>query len=165
VLAKKRPFSLLQPKFNMTTTRPHGFYSARISPQAWHLQLLLTVPGAYCLSTGPRFADKVINVGSEDLTPVIMNSRAFWDITPCSPLKINLSKFRRNKSFPYSRWNKQSKKLARSRQHTSWFLVWLILISWWWRRRVPPKRRLTFNGLHGVISHNTRLFEVSGVHV
>jgi hypothetical protein len=28
----------------------------------------------------------------------------------------------------------------------------LILPPWRWRRYVPPKRRLTFNGLHGVIS-------------
>jgi hypothetical protein len=33
-----------------------------------------------------------------------------------------------------------------------WFLVWLVLRPWGWRRHVPPKRRLAFNGLHGVIS-------------
>jgi hypothetical protein len=33
-----------------------------------------------------------------------------------------------------------------------WFLAWLILRSWICRRYFPPKRRLTFNGLHGVIS-------------
>jgi hypothetical protein len=31
-------------------------------------------------------------------------------------------------------------------------IAWLILRHWWWRRHVPPKRRLTFNGLQGVIS-------------
>jgi hypothetical protein len=36
-----------------------------------------------------------------------------------------------------------------------WFLTWLILRSWSWRWHVPPKRRLTFNGLHGVISQKT----------
>jgi hypothetical protein len=33
-----------------------------------------------------------------------------------------------------------------------WFLARLILRPWRWRRYVSPKRRLTFNGLHGVIS-------------
>jgi hypothetical protein len=36
--------------------------------------------------------------------------------------------------------------------------VWLILLSWRWSRYVPPKHRLTFTGLHGVISQKTELF-------
>jgi hypothetical protein len=32
------------------------------------------------------------------------------------------------------------------------FLAWLIIRPWGWMRHVPPKRRLTCNGLHGVIS-------------
>jgi hypothetical protein len=28
-------------------------------------------------------------VGFEVLTPVLMKSTVFWDITPCSPLKFN----------------------------------------------------------------------------
>jgi hypothetical protein len=35
-----------------------------------------------------------------------------------------------------------------------WFLVRLILRPWRWGH-VPPKRRLTFNGLHGIISENS----------
>jgi hypothetical protein len=31
------------------------------------------------------------------------------------------------------------------------FLSWLILPPWRWRRHVLPKRRLSFNGLYGVI--------------
>jgi hypothetical protein len=38
------------------------------------------------------------------------------------------------------------------------FLAWLILRLWRWRQHVPPKYWLTFNGLHGVISHKTELF-------
>jgi hypothetical protein len=30
-----------------------------------------------------------VYVGSEVLTAVVMNSTVFWDITPCSPLKVN----------------------------------------------------------------------------
>jgi hypothetical protein len=33
----------------------------------------------------------------------------------------------------------------------------LLFRSWKWRRHVPPKHRLTFNGLHGVISQKTAL--------
>jgi hypothetical protein len=37
------------------------------------------------------------------------------------------------------------------------FFAWLIPRPWRWRRHVPPKRRLTFNGPHGVVSHNMEL--------
>jgi hypothetical protein len=40
------------------------------------------------------------------------------------------------------------------------FLAWLILQPWRWRRHVPPKRRLTFNGLHGVLSQKIQSFTV-----
>jgi hypothetical protein len=40
-----------------------------------------------------------------------------------------------------------------------WFLAWLR--PWRWRRHIPPKRRLTSNGLHGVISQKTELFMIS----
>jgi hypothetical protein len=39
-----------------------------------------------------------------------------------------------------------------------WFLAQLILRPWRWRRTVSPKRRLLFNGLHGVISQKIKLF-------
>jgi hypothetical protein len=32
-----------------------------------------------------------------------------------------------------------------------WFLARLIFLPWRWRQYVPPKRRMTFNGQHGVI--------------
>jgi hypothetical protein len=35
---------------------------------------------------------------------------------------------------------------------SGWFLACLIFRPWKWRRYIPPKRRLTLNGLHGVIS-------------
>jgi hypothetical protein len=41
-----------------------------------------------------------------------------------------------------------------------WFLAWLNLRPSRWRPNVPPKGRLTFNGLHGVISQKTELFGV-----
>jgi hypothetical protein len=39
------------------------------------------------------------------------------------------------------------------------FLLNLFLRPWRWRWYVPPKRRLTLNGLHGVISHKLILFK------
>jgi hypothetical protein len=43
-------------------------------------------------------------------------------------------------------------------QISHWFLAWLILSPWRWKQRAPPKRRLTFNGLYGVIYQKTELF-------
>jgi hypothetical protein len=52
--------------------------------------------------------------------------------------------FRRNISPPFS--------LLATCFHAG-FLLNFFLRRWRWRRYVPPKRRLTFNGLHIVISH------------
>jgi hypothetical protein len=38
-----------------------------------------------------------------------------------------------------------------------WFLVWCILQPCWWSWQLPLKRRLTFDGLHGVMSQKKRL--------
>jgi hypothetical protein len=44
----------------------------------------------------PEFSNIVLDelcnkiVGFEVLTPVVMKSCTFWDITPCSPLKVDL---------------------------------------------------------------------------
>jgi hypothetical protein len=43
------------------------------------------------------------------------------------------------------------------------FLVWLILRHWSSRRHVPLKRRLTFNGTHGVISQKIEIFLTTAV--
>jgi hypothetical protein len=76
----------------------------------------------------------------EALTAVIMKSTVFWDITPCSPLSV--------------KWHPAYRLLSR------WFLARLIL-PWRWSRYVPPKRRLTMNGLHGVISQKIELFKMT----
>jgi hypothetical protein len=44
-----------------------------------------------------------------------------------------------------------------------WFLARLIPRPWRWRRYFPPKRRLTYNGLHGVISLKIALFITTAV--
>jgi hypothetical protein len=43
------------------------------------------------------------------------------------------------------------------------FLLRLFFRPWRWRRYVPPKRRLTLNGLHGVISQKMALFITTAV--
>jgi hypothetical protein len=43
------------------------------------------------------------------------------------------------------------------------FLAWFLLRPWWWRRHVPPERRLTLDGLHGIISLKWELFLVHHV--
>jgi hypothetical protein len=81
---------------------------------------------------------------------VAMKRSIFWDITACSPLKVNWH-FGGN-----YRLHLQGRKIGRTWHMLSpCFLARLILWFWRWRRYVPPKRRLTFNGLQGVISHSS----------
>jgi hypothetical protein len=72
------------------------------------------------------------SVGFEVLTAVVIKSTIFWGITPCSPLKVN-----RRFGGTY-RLHLQSRR-------TRW-------------KRYSPKRRMTFNGLHGVISQKIVFF-------
>jgi hypothetical protein len=78
----------------------------------------------------------------------------FCDITPCTPFASKLT-FRRIMSLPSSELCFLS----------AWrcFLAWLILHPWRWRQNVPPIRRLTFKGLHGIISQNAKLFITTAV--
>jgi hypothetical protein len=82
---------------------------------------------------------------------VVMKSSVFWDITPCSRLKVN------RRFGETCRLHIQSRRISQEGDQRDWFLDWLILRSWIWRRHVPPKRRLTFNGLHGDISQKITL--------
>jgi hypothetical protein len=67
--------------------------------------------------------------------------------------------FRRNMSPSSWGSNRSSEKPASSACQLllRCFIARLILQSWRWRRHVSPKRRLTFNGVHGVISQKTEL--------
>jgi hypothetical protein len=73
-----------------------------------------------------------------------MKGTIFWNMTPCSLLKVNRS-FGGTYCFHLQ---------GTSACHLLWsrLLARLILRSWRWRRHVPPKFQLTFNGLHGAIS-------------
>jgi hypothetical protein len=68
-----------------------------------------------------------------------------WDITPCTPLKVN-----RRFGGTYC-LHLQGRRISRARNQCK---------SRWkarWRWHVPPKRRLTFNGLHSYIPEDSTL--------
>jgi hypothetical protein len=88
-------------------------------------------------------------------TMMMTKSAISWDITPCSPSKIN-----RRFGRPYRLHLQQS---SACHLHSRWFLARLIFLPWIWRRYVPPNRRLTFNGLHDVISQKIVLFITTAV--
>jgi hypothetical protein len=56
--------------------------------------------------------------------------------------------------------SRKQRKISAFHLLSRWFLAWLILRPWIWRRYVPPKRPLHFNGLHGVTSQKTELFNL-----
>jgi hypothetical protein len=82
----------------------------------------------------------------EVLTAVVMKSSTFSDIKQCSPLKIN------RRLGGTCRLHLQNRRI-------SLCLARFILLPWRWRRHLPPKSRMTFNGLHGVISWKIKLFK------
>jgi hypothetical protein len=63
----------------------------------------------------------------------------FWDITACSPLKVN--------------W--RFRGTGRHHLHACFF-AWLIPRAWRWSRCGPPKRQLAFSGLQALYLHNHR---------
>jgi hypothetical protein len=77
-------------------------------------------------------------------------------MTLCSPLKVNRC-FGGTCRLLQETSRQQLSKVPASH----WFLPWRILWPWRWRRHVPQKHRLTFNGLHYVISQNIELFRRS----
>jgi hypothetical protein len=77
-----------------------------------------------------------------------LKSIIFWDITPCSPLKVN-------RPFEV--------KYGRISHLLSGLYLALLIRPWWWRRYFPPKRRFTFNGLHGVIFQKIVFFITTAV--
>jgi hypothetical protein len=81
--------------------------------------------------------------------------------TPCSPLKVN------RRFGGIYRLHFHCLKISRARNQreirwqtelSRWFLARHIFRPWRWRRYVPPKRRLTFNGLHSIMSQKMVLF-------
>jgi hypothetical protein len=123
-------------------------------------------------------------IGSEVLTTVIVKSSVFWDITPCSPSKVNRSfggtcrlhlqgrKINQRESR-WQAWNIFLRNVVESqpkfrrdmsppspgpRSIPSKKQTWKQVAG---RRHTPPKRRLIFSGLHGVESKTIELFTSS----
>jgi hypothetical protein len=86
----------------------------------------------------PVFSHVTVLSRMEVLTAEAMKSSAFWDIAPCSPLKVNVH-FRSSVCYLFPHC----------------FLGWLHVRPRIWRRYVPPKRRLAFNGLYDLVSQKT----------
>jgi hypothetical protein len=86
-----------------------------------------------------------------------MKTTIFWDITPYSPLKVN------RRFGGIYRLHLQGRRIsqARNQRESRWKAE--PLRPWIRRRYFPPKRRLPFNGLHGVISQKTALFIITSV--
>jgi hypothetical protein len=76
------------------------------------------------------------------------------DTTPCSPSKVN----RRfgGTSLPFAGQKKKPSKYCHLFSHGGF--LGLFFRPWRWRRCTPSKRRFTFNGLHGIVSHKIVLF-------
>jgi hypothetical protein len=95
--------------------------------------------------------------GFEVLTSVVMKSSIFWDITQCSPLKVNHSfGGTRHHHFP-------SRRISQIRnQHEAGsklpYYLWVMFRPWRWRQHVPLRIWFTFNGLHGVIYQSLEYF-------
>jgi hypothetical protein len=90
-----------------------------------------------------------------------MKSTIFWDIPPCSPLNVNrrfggIDRIYYQGRISRARYQRESKWQAEFclpfRLLSRWYIARLIR-PWKWRY-VSSNRRLTFNGLHGVISQN-----------
>jgi hypothetical protein len=76
----------------------------------------------------------------------------------CSPLKFNWC-FGGTYDLHLQGWRiSQARSQREPGSKHSWLFAWPILRPWRWRRNVPPKLRLTFNGLHSIVSKKIWLF-------
>jgi hypothetical protein len=115
----------------------------------------------YKWSIPPFFKHLIYSVGFEDLTVVVIKSSAFWDITPCSLLKVN-QRFR-GTCRPPSSGSKNKPSTRNQREAASYvihagFVLGLFFDTEDQGRHVPLKRWLTFNRLHGIISQKIELY-------
>jgi hypothetical protein len=99
-----------------------------------------------------------INIGSEVLTAVVMKSYVFWDITPCIMLKGN-RQFKGTCRLHFQGWRISQARNQQLLPASWWFLAWLIILPWSRKWHVPPRRRLAFNGLHGVVPQEDRTLQ------
>jgi hypothetical protein len=91
-----------------------------------------------------------VDVGFEVLRAMVMKSSIFWDITPCSSLKVNLcfgGKFR---------LHLQGRGISQAgfTLLATYFTLVSCLAYFF-----DPKSRLAFNGLHDIISQKIELYK------
>jgi hypothetical protein len=82
------------------------------------------------------------------LRVVVMNSFIFWNIRPCSPLKVNWC------FGGMCHFNLQGKRISQARNQCEA----CSKQGWRWKWHVLEKHRLAFNRLHSIISHKIELF-------
>jgi hypothetical protein len=91
---------------------------------------------------------KLWNAGFEILTPLVMKSTIFWNITPCS--SVCQTTFRK-KHITIFRLEEQAKAQSSMKQVASksswWFHPWFIIRTWKWMHYSAPKRWSNFHGL------------------
>jgi hypothetical protein len=91
-----------------------------------------------------------------------LKNTTFWDITPCSPLKVN-----RRFGGTYRLHLLGRIRRARYQQILATCFHAGILLSLFFGPEyggdVPPKRGLTLDGLYGVVSQKTELFITTAV--
>jgi hypothetical protein len=135
-------------------------------------------------SSGPflMLPGNLYTAGFEVLTAVVMKSTVFWDITPCSPLKVNRhfgGAYRlhlKGRTISQARYQRKAGDKQRNQREnrgkqgsachllSRWFLFRLFR-PWRWMRHVLPKLRLNFKIIHGVISQKIAIFNLYTVSI
>jgi hypothetical protein len=89
-----------------------------------------------------------------------------WNLTPCNPIEVHLC------FGGICRLHLQGRRKIQARNQREVLTCYLLraglifgrfIRTWKWRRYVPLKRRLTFEGLHGVTSQKTAFFITTAV--
>jgi hypothetical protein len=84
-----------------------------------------------------------------------LKSSIFWDVTPCSPFKVN------RRFGGTCRLHLQGREISQAGEQleTRWQPELCL------QPALKPKRRLTFNGLHGIISQEIELLITTAVKI
>jgi hypothetical protein len=142
---------------------------------AWNLSMFFTVADVQiiisCIMCIYCIFSIYFHTRFTNIAPIVcyLKSTVFWDITPCSPLKVN-GRFGGTSSPSSGSKNKpRNQNEAGSYQnsdsdcyllHASFLLV---LVFGPQCGDFPPKRRLTFNGLHDIVSRKILFFITNAV--
>jgi hypothetical protein len=126
----------------------------------------------HCCKLHTYFPHRItyMNVGISNCKTIVKSeSPVFWDITPCSPLKVNrrfggtcrvylLWNVARWKQNPVRKFNDSCEVSSAQICLLPAYTAWLVLRPWRLRWHIPPKLQFwLFDGLHGFISQKTGL--------